>query len=131
MKKILIDTNIYSNAMKGDKAAAHIFSRYEKLLISPIVVGELLAGFRKGKLEDKNRLQLRDFLSRDRVETLSISVGTSDFYSFILNELKKQGTPIPVNDIWIASSAMEHGAGIATYDKHFESIKGIMVIKPF
>jgi len=128
MKKIFIDTNIYSNAMKGDEASIKIIRMYEKILISPVVIGELLAGFRRGKWEDKNRLQLKDFLSRNRIMTVPISVDTAEFYSFILNELKKQGTPIPVNDIWIAASVMENGAGIATYDNHFSKIKGLIII---
>lgn len=130
MKKIFIDTNIYSTAMRGDNNSKKIFRMYETLLISPVVISELLAGFRRGEMEDKNRLKLKDFLSRDRVETVYISIDTSEFYSFILNELKKQGTPIPVNDIWIAASVMEHGAGIATNDSHFEKIKGLMIIVP-
>lgn len=130
MKKIFIDTNIYSTAMRGDKNSKKIFRMYETLLISPVVIGELLAGFRRGEMEDKNRLKLKDFLSRDRVETVFISMETSEFYSFILNELKKQGTPIPANDIWIAASVMEHGASIATRDSHFEKIKGLMIIVP-
>jgi len=130
MKKIFIDTNIYSNAMKGDEASIKIIRMYEEILISPVVIGELLAGFRRGKLEDKNRLQLKDFLSRNRVVPVSISLDTSEFYSFILNELKKQGTPIPINDIWIAASVMEHGAGIVTYDSHFNNIKGLIIITP-
>ena len=116
--------------MKGEVASIEIFRQYETLLISPVVTGELLNGFRRGKLENKNRLQLKDFLSRDRVESVSISIETSEFYSFILNELKKQGTPIPVNDIWIASSVFEHGACLATMDSHFDKIKGLMVIHP-
>ena len=116
--------------MKGEEASIKIFRQYEILLISPVVIGELLAGFRRGKLEDKNRQQLKNFLSRDRVKAVTISMETSEFYSFILNELKTQGTPIPINDIWIAASVMEHGAGIATNDSHFEKIKGLMIIKP-
>ena len=116
--------------MKGNEASIKIIRQYETLLISPVVIGELLAGFRRGELEEKNRLQLKDFLSRDRVESVSISTETSDFYSFILNELKKMGPPIPVNDIWIASSVFEHGACIATMDSHFDKIKGLMVIHP-
>ena len=114
--------------MKGDEASIKIIRMYEKILISPVVIGELLAGFRRGKWEDKNRLQLKDFLSRNRIMTVPISVDTAEFYSFILNELKKQGTPIPVNDIWIAASVMENGAGIATYDNHFSKIKGLIII---
>lgn len=130
MKKILIDTNIYSDAMRGKGYAVDILRRNEQLLFSPIVIGELLVGFKRGNQEEKNKRELKDFLSRERVYELSISSDTSEFYAFILEQLKKQGTQIPTNDIWIAASAMENGAAIASRDEHFLRINGIMVIAP-
>lgn len=128
MKKVLIDTNIYSNAMRGEKYAVDILRRNVQVLFSPVVVGELLAGFKRGRQEEKNKKQLYEFLARDRVFELSISSETAEFYAFILKQLKEQGTPIPTNDIWIAASAMENGAAIATRDEHFSEIKGIIII---
>jgi predicted nucleic acid-binding protein len=128
MKKILIDTNIYSDAMRGEKYAVDIFRRNEQLLFSPVVVGELLAGFKRGKQEEKNKRQLEEFFSRERVLELSISSETSEFYAFILEQLKEKGAPIPTNDIWIAASAMENGAAVATRDEHFSKIEGLILI---
>jgi tRNA(fMet)-specific endonuclease VapC len=116
--------------MRGDEKAARILQTYRQILLSPVVIGELLTGFRRGNQEEKNRLQLKEFLGRDRIVTLSITSETADFYSFILTTLKTQGTPVPVNDIWIAASAMETGAVIATSDIHFTHIKGIEIINP-
>jgi tRNA(fMet)-specific endonuclease VapC len=130
MNKVIIDTNVYSNAMRGDEKAARIIQTYRQILLSPVVIGELLAGFRRGSQEGKNSMQLKDFLSRDRIVVLSITGETADFYSFILTNLKAQGTPVPVNDIWIAASAMETGSVIATSDIHFSHIKGIEIINP-
>ena len=128
MKKILIDTNIYSDAMRGKKYAVNILRRNVEILFSPVAVGELLAGFKRGKQEEKNKQQLYEFLTRERVVELSISSQTSEFYAFILEQLKEQGTPIPTNDIWIAASAMESGAAVASRDGHFSKIKGIILI---
>jgi tRNA(fMet)-specific endonuclease VapC len=128
MKKILIDTNIYSDAMRGEKYAVNILRRNVQVLISPVVIGELLAGFKRGTQEEKNKQQLNEFLSMERVFELSISSETSEFYAFILNQLKEQGTPIPTNDIWIAASAVENGAALATRDEHFPKIKGLIII---
>jgi len=128
MKKILIDTNIYSDAMRGKKYAVDILRRNVEILFSPVVIGELLAGFKRGKQEEKNKRQLNEFLIRERVVELSISSQTSEFYAFILEQLKEQGTPIPTNDIWIAASAMENGAAVVTQDGHFSKIKGIILI---
>ena len=128
MKKILIDTNIYSDAMRGEKYAVNILRRNAQVLISPVVIGELFAGFKGGTQEEKNKQQLYEFLSRERVVQLSISSETSEFYAFILNHLKEDGTPIPTNDIRIAASALENGAAVATRDEHFSKINGLILI---
>ena len=38
------------------------------------------------------------------------------------------GRPIPQNDIWIAASALEHGADLATTDGHFRLVPLLTVI---
>ena len=102
MKKIVIDTNIYSSAFFGKKEAVRLFQ--------------------------DNKKQLIDFLLQERVREIPITSETSSFYAMILSNLKKQGTPIPTNDIWIAASAMENGAALASYDKHFKYIKGLILL---
>ncbi len=47
-------------------------------------------------------------------------VEVSDRYSRIAVQLKRKGTPIPSNDIWIAAQTMEHGAELITSDRHFK-----------
>jgi predicted nucleic acid-binding protein len=128
VKKVLIDTNIYSAAMRGEAYAIDILKRNIEILLSPVVIGELLAGFKRGIREEKNKKQLFEFISRERVSLLAISSETSEFYAFILHQLKEQGTPIPTNDIWIAASALESGAALASRDGHFSKIKGIILI---
>ena len=44
--------------------------------------------------------------------------------------LKEQGSPIPTNDVWIAATALEKGAKLATYDAHFNNIAGIINLNP-
>ena len=55
MKRILIDTNIYSHALKGDEGVVEILRETDEIGISIISIGELLTGFRLGGLEKKNR----------------------------------------------------------------------------
>ena len=47
---------------------------------------------------------------------------TAEQYARIFALLKRNGTPIPVNDIWIAASAMEHGSELISNDEHFSLI---------
>lgn len=125
--KILIDTNIYSDAMRGAKPAVDILQRATEILLCPVVLGELFAGFRKGAREAVNREQLWRFLASPRVRAVAMGQDTSEFYATVLDGLRQKGTPIPTNDIWIAASTMEHGARLATGDRHFQNVDGLLV----
>lgn len=103
-----------------------IIIKAELILFSPVVLGELMFGFRNGTKFEENMNDLNKFLQHEIVKFIQIEKITSDRYSRIPAQLKRQGTPIPTNDIWIAAQAMEHGAELITLDKHFETINGLV-----
>ena len=51
-------------------------------------------------------------------------------YATIMATLRRQGTPIPTNDIWIAAAALENGGRMVAYDAHFEAVPGLIVEAP-
>ena len=124
--KILLDTSAYAMFKQNITDAVEIIVRAELILISPIVLGELMFGFRNGTRFKKNMGELNNFLEHEIVELLQIGEITSDRYSRIAAKLKSKGTPIPTNDIWIAAQAMEYGAELITSDRHFEKIDGLV-----
>ncbi|MFA5904286.1 MAG: type II toxin-antitoxin system VapC family toxin [Desulfobacula sp.] len=126
MKRVLIDTNIYSLAMKGDEEVVTALRRIDHIGISTISIGELFSGFKGGLYEEKNKKELGVFLDSPRVLTFIIDVETADFYASILNNLKSNGTPIPTNDIWIAAVAFQNGFKLYSKDKHFGFIPGLV-----
>ncbi|OQX27145.1 MAG: VapC toxin family PIN domain ribonuclease [Desulfobacteraceae bacterium IS3] len=128
MKQILIDTNVYSHAFKGDPEIISVLQRSEMIGISTISIGELLSGFKRGALEHKNRKELEEFLNKPRVRVYGIDRYTPEFYAQILEQLKKIGKPIPTNDIWIAAVALQHGLEFFTKDRHFNHISGLTLI---
>jgi tRNA(fMet)-specific endonuclease VapC len=83
-------------------------------------------GFRNGTKFEENMNDLNKFLQHEIVKFVQIEKITSDRYSRIAAQLKRQGTPIPTNDIWIAAQTMEYGAELITLDKHFETINGLV-----
>lgn len=129
MKKVLIDTNVYSLAMKGEANVVHLLRKIDQLGFSAISIGELLSGFKAGSRETKNREELSIFLDSPRVVVHSIDEGTADFYASILTTLKAAGTPIPTNDIWIAAVAFQYGYKIFSNDKHFSLIPGLVQLR--
>ena len=129
MNKVLIDTNIYSLAMKGDCEIIANLRKMDQIGFSVISIGELFSGFKGGGREQKNREELNLFLDSPRVILHTVDENTPDFYASILNTLKAAGTPIPTNDIWIAAAAFQFGYKIFSKDKHFSLIPGLVSIE--
>lgn len=124
--KLLLDTSAYVKFKRNEIEIVEIIVSAESILFSPIVLGELMFGFRNGTQLKKNMNDLNSFLQNEAVVPLEIGEITSDRYSRIADNLKRQGTPIPTNDIWIAAQTMEHGAELITSDRHFEKINGLV-----
>ena len=129
MSKILIDTNIYSEFMRGDNKVKYILSETQLIGISVISIGELLSGFKGGINEEKNRKELGFFLDSPRVKVYNVDIETSEFYSKVITDLRNSGNPIPTNDIWIASIAFQNGLKLFTLDNHFQKVPGLFLIK--
>jgi tRNA(fMet)-specific endonuclease VapC len=128
MKKILLDTNAYTSFRGGDRAILSVLASADVVYLSIFVIGELLAGFAGGKRNSENRAQLDEFKSKSTVKVLAATEETAHIFASIKNNLKQAGTPVPVNDIWIASHALETGAAVVTHDKHFKAIGGLRIV---
>jgi len=124
--KILLDTSAYVAFKQNRDEVVGVILKAETILFSPIVLGELMFGFRNGKKFKENMDDLDKFLRHEIVKLVNIAEITADRYSRIANQLKLQGNPIPTNDIWIAAQTMEHGAELITSDRHFEKINGLV-----
>ena len=124
--KILLDTSAYVGFKRNAVEAVEIIVKAELIVFSPIVMGELMFGFRNGTRFKENMDDLDRFLNHEVVDLVPIGKITSDRYSRIAVKLKQQGTPIPTNDIWIAAHAMEQGAELITSDQHFDKINGLV-----
>ena len=124
--KLLLDTNVYVGFKLGYSELVEYLVQSDLILVSPVVLGELMFGFRNGSRFVENMAELNRFLSHRGVEIISLSEITADRYSRIAAYLKKKGTPIPSNDIWIAAQTMETGAELVTMDRYFEKINGLV-----
>ena len=128
MRNLLIDTNIYTYALKGDDEVVSVLQRANKIGISVISMGELLSGFKAGNREEKNINEMEAFLDSERVVIYPVDDETAEFYAEILNSLKKKGKPVSTNDIWIAATAFQHGLKLFTKDQHFRHIAGLIEV---
>jgi len=124
MTRLLLDTSGLSAIFQGRPEALEAMRHASEVCLNPVVIGEVLAGWMKrgGRYE----ADLREFLSAPRVRVVEMNEETGRHYAAIHDSLRKAGTPVPTNDIWIAASAMQHGLTVLTADRHFGLIKQII-----
>lgn len=96
--------------------------------VPSVVIGELLVGFFAGREQARNEAELAEFLADPVVAEIPIDREVAWVYGQIVTSLRKSGTPLPTNDIWIAASAARVGAPLLTFDAHFEAIRRIGTI---
>lgn len=113
--------------MRGHSEVVAALQEADEVCFNPVILGELLAGFMRGKRRKKNESELKMFLQSPRVKILDVNAETAERYAAILNSLWKAGTPIPTNDIWIAATAMQHGLHLLTTDAHYQKVSQIIV----
>lgn len=128
IKRVLIDTNIYSELLRGNKSVANLLKKPDIIAFSVISIAELLSGFKNGEREKENLEELDQFIYSPRVVVYDIDTETSEFYAKIYDELKRSGDPIPTNDLWIAALTLQHGTKLFTMDKHFKKVRGLFLI---
>lgn len=127
--KILLDTSAYSALHRGDTSVLAIVQDAEVVGMPAVVVGELYSGFRQGSMWAKNYELLSRFLSKASVRMLPVTEATAMHYAEIDVYLRRNGRPIPRNDVWIAASAIEHGMQVVTLDAHFREVP-LLVVRP-
>jgi tRNA(fMet)-specific endonuclease VapC len=127
MKRIMLDTNAYTRLLLGDKNVLNTTASVELIFMSIFVIGELHAGFQGGTKKKEKKDILRRFLTKPTVKILNATFETAEVFGTLKSQLKQAGTPLPINDIWIAAHGIETGSVIITYDQHFHKIPGIRV----
>lgn len=127
MTAVLLDTSAYSAFLRGHPAVKSVLQCAARVVLTPVVLGELLAGFRSGGRRKKTEAELDRLLASPRVDVVAVDAETAERYAVILHALRQAGTPIPTNDVWIAASAMQHGLRLLTTDVHYSRVSQVVV----
>ena len=128
--RLCIDTNAYSALAKGNAKVISLIEEAEAILIPVAVFGELIFGFLNGTRFTENEAALSRFLQEDGVMLQPVTKDIAERYGYVKAILKKNGTPIPENDIWIAATALETGTRLVSYDTDFDNVGGLYRIAP-
>ena len=120
--RVALDTNRYVDLCKGVDETVSLLEEAEAILLPFVVIGELRAGFVHGRRQADNERTLRQFLLKDGVQVLFADDQTTHHYAALFRQLRKQGTPIPTTDMWLAALVLQHNLALHARDKHFEHL---------
>ena len=127
--RLVLDTNTYCDYAEGLPDVVDIMATHSQYLFIPsIVLGELHFGFMKGSRQQFNEKKLRQMISHLKIEIIDVNADVARKYADIYRSLERKGTPIPINDVWIAACCMEVGGTLLTRDQHFEAVDQIEMI---
>ena len=120
--RVALDTNRYTDLARGDTALAAQLGSAEAVFLPFVALAELRAGFALGTRGHDNERALRRFLGKPGVHVLYADDGTTVTYATIFRDLRRRGTPVPTNDLWIAALALQHDLVLSSRDSHFALI---------
>ncbi|MGA7686109.1 MAG: type II toxin-antitoxin system VapC family toxin [Terriglobales bacterium] len=120
--KLALDTNRYTDLCRGDTAVLETIEVANQVWLPFVVLGELRAGFAVGSQGPRNESVLRRFLLKAGVGVLYADEQTTHHYANVYRQLRKQGTPIPTNDMWIAALVLQHSLSLCDRDAHFDAL---------
>lgn len=120
--KIALDSNRYTDLCRGVVGVAGVVEDAQEVHIPLIVLAELRAGFAHGSSREKNERVLTRFLNTDGVFVLAPDEQTTHFYADAYAYLRRQGKPIPTNDLWIAALAIQHQLVLFDRDSDFDHL---------
>jgi len=120
---LILDTNALSAVVEGDPLLAPLLQKAAQIAIPVIVLGE----YRYGISHSRNRRQYEEWLTEylRNFRILEVEERTTIPYGAVRSELKRAGTPIPSNDVWIAALCRQHALPLLSRDRHFDLVPRI------
>ena len=121
---MILDTNGISALAGKNPSLINRLAPARRLAVTLVSLGEFACGLRRSNARRELESWLRGHLLV-KVEILSADLSTVEHYADVRLELRRAGTPIPANDIWIAALARQHDLPILSQDRHFDMVSGL------
>jgi tRNA(fMet)-specific endonuclease VapC len=124
--RVALDTNRYVDLCRGVAETVELLESAEAIVLPFVVLAELRAGFALGRRQVENEQVLRRFLLKNGVRALLADDQTTHHYASVFRQLRRQGTPIPTNDMWLAALVLQHNLALHARDRHFDRLPQIV-----
>ena len=121
--RYLLDTNIVIALFSEEVRVQEKVREVAVVASAPPIIGELRYGAQKSDKVSENLHRINRFVQQNIFFPCDLE--TAQWYGIIKERLRRKGRPIPDNDIWIASIAMQHRLILVTRDSHFDQVESL------
>jgi predicted nucleic acid-binding protein len=126
-RRALADTSVFIG-LESDRLDVARFADFE-WGISAITLGELRLGVLQAQNPEAASRRLSTYQLAQRFEALNVDEAVSDAWALLVSRLRASGRKVPINDSWIAATAIAHQVPIVTQDSDYDAMPDVEVIK--
>ena len=127
-RRFLLDTSFLVDSLQRGSLFPTDIEKSETIFVSQISIGEYKVGLDDTQRGRRNRAAILAFLRLPNIVEITLTSATTDLYAKVFRSLRAAGTPIPINDIWLAAQALEHGAVLVSRDQHFKAVANLQTM---
>jgi predicted nucleic acid-binding protein len=126
-RRALADTSVFI----GLEATRFDISRFRDFEwgVSAVTLGELRLGVLQAQNPEAASRRLSTYQLAQRFEPLAVDEAVSEAWALLISRLRAAGHRVPINDSWIAATAITHGVPIVTQDSDYDLMPDVEVIR--
>jgi len=124
--RALADTGLFIGQEQERKLAGEVPG---ELVISVVTVAELRLGVLMASTLEARARRLDTLRLVESLEPLPIDDAVASAWARMVAKLRAAGRKAPLNDSWIAATAIAHGVPVVTQDADYDSLPGLNVIR--
>ena len=122
----LVDTSVFVATERGRELGSLL---PESVVVSAITIGELIAGVLAAGDTTARAARLSTLRLAESFDAIAVDEDVAAAWASLRAELQGQGRRMPVNDSWIAATAMALRIPVVTLDDDYVAIPGLEVIR--
>lgn len=127
MSRGLADTSVFIARESGRALDAEALP--DELAVSVITIGELRAGVLAASTIDVRDRRLGTLTAALQLDPIPVDEIVAAEWARLRVSLRDSGQRMPVNDSWIAATALALGVPIVTQDEDFPDLEGLNVTR--
>ena len=101
----------------------------DRIGVSMITIGELRAGVLTAADSDARQRRLQSLVAALELDPIPIDQPIAEAWAHLFVALGRTGKRVPINDSWIAATAIALGVPLVTQDRDYSAVPGLVVVR--